>query len=173
MEIRIEQLNMKAMDVFKTLASWCNDPEIRHLFQPNFLETPLEDVTPEELIYHYIMNRSKFNYLIWDVDVLVGEVSVDIAFDHLLKRVPPTGWISICVGNKDYWGKGVGAIAIQFIEEKCRERGLERIELGVFDYNSRARQLYLKLGYKAFARIEHFVYYEGDWHDDIRMEKFL
>lgn len=173
MGIEIRQLDLGDQDVFRTMVAWYNDAEMRHLFQPNFVETELEEITAEELRYHSLMNSNKAVYLIWDESHLIGEVSLETQFKHLLKTQPATAWISICIGDRAYWGKGVGKLAIIFIEERCRELGFRRIELGVFDYNKRAQQLYKKLGYHPFERIPNFVYYNHQWHADIRMEKYL
>jgi len=47
-------------------------------------------------------------------------------------------------------------------------QGLKRIELGVFEFNTNAINLYQKLGYKDIARINNFT-----CGQDIRMEKYL
>ena len=47
------------------------------------------------------------------------------------------------------------------------------MELGVFEFNTRALKLYQKLGYTEIARIDAFTYWEGKMWQDIRMEKYL
>ncbi len=60
---------------------------------------------------------------------------------------------------------------MRYIETEIRLHGLGRIELGVFEFNENARQLYEKVGYKEIGRIEDFTYWNGKMWQDIRMEK--
>jgi ribosomal protein S18 acetylase RimI-like enzyme len=46
---------------------------------------------------------------------------------------------------------GIGTILIQAAEQRIRDRGLPRAELGVEDSNPRARALYERLGYAAYG----------------------
>ena len=50
--------------------------------------------------------------------------------------------------DSDQQSRGYGSQALSALEEKVRALGLDRIELHVFGYNHRARQLYEKLGYE-------------------------
>lgn len=47
----------------------------------------------------------------------------------------------------DYRGKGIGARLIAAALDASRALGLERVELAVFDNNTRARRLYEKFGF--------------------------
>lgn len=41
----------------------------------------------------------------------------------------------------------------------------------MFEYNTKAINFYEKNGYRAIGKSENFVYYNGNWYSDIRMEK--
>ncbi|HJU37109.1 MAG TPA: GNAT family N-acetyltransferase [Gaiellaceae bacterium] len=56
-------------------------------------------------------------------------------------------------------GRGIGTELMLRAEELTRERGCRAIVLGVEDFNPRARRLYERLGYAAFA--EHDFRYTG------------
>ena len=62
---------------------------------------------------------------------------------------------------------------MQFLEEQIRDRGLKRIELGVFEFNTRAIHLYQQLGYREIGRINDFTFWQDRLWQDIRMEKLL
>lgn len=82
---------------------------------------------------------------------------------------PPSG-IPIATGGVDYVespgagtlyqlhvhemmrSAGVGTILIEGLEQRIRERGLSRAELGVDEQAPRPRPLYERLGYAAFGR---------------------
>jgi len=112
-------------------------------------------------------------YLILDGDKPIGEASIDTNFPHLVKDKGETAWISIVIGDKSYWGKGVAQKAMEFLEEESKRFGLNRIELGVFGFNQRAKAFYKKLGFNEIKLNEMFTFHNGKWHVDIRMEKYL
>jgi ribosomal protein S18 acetylase RimI-like enzyme len=47
---------------------------------------------------------------------------------------------------------GIGTLLIEAAEQRIRDRGLHRAELGVEEDNPRARALYERLGYAAYGR---------------------
>ncbi|WP_105614677.1 GNAT family N-acetyltransferase [Vallitalea okinawensis] len=172
MNINFKEIDKTQMEPFEYIAKWNNDPEIKYFIGANLSEGEMPDRTKEEL-YENANKGPKRIYMIMDGDNPIGELSIMIDPDHVHKKEKNTGWISICVGEKAYRGKGVASLAMDFLEEECRRLGLHRIELGVFEYNKRARAFYEKIGYSTFARKENFVYYNGEWRADIRMEKYL
>ena len=55
------------------------------------------------------------------------------------------------IGEKDYWGKGIGGRMMAFIEEYAKSLGLKQIYLQVLNNNERAMRLYVKNGYEAVS----------------------
>lgn len=149
-----------------------NDPEIRHLVVPNFQEGELPTVTLPEYRDSILSSRSEIHrFLILDGEKPIGDLSLTVDFEHLFVKIPKSGWLGICISDRDYRGKGVGRKALDFVENLAWEMGLVRIELGVFSYNEPAIRLYQKAGYHEIGRIPNFVWYKGEWWADIRMEK--
>lgn len=55
----------------------------------------------------------------------------------------------VCIGDKNYWGKGLGADTLRTILKfGFNKLKLNRIELGVFPHNQRGRRCYEKCGFK-------------------------
>lgn len=161
-------------DIFDVLASWDNDPMIKPLILPGIHDDNFDDrVTGDELMYLARENKNRYTYLVFDEEILIGAYTIDIDFRERLTQEADTAWIGIVIGNKDYWGRGLGRYIMFDLEERCRQLGCKRIELGVFDYNLRALRLYESLGYTVIGVVENFVFYEGDWRKDIRMVKTL
>ncbi len=74
---------------------------------------------------------------------------------------------------KDLRGKGVGEELMRrtiALAEK-RLKGIEYIDLAVFDYNKRARALYSKLGFEEIARIPKAVKEGPRYRDELIMTK--
>ena len=62
---------------------------------------------------------------------------------------------------------------MQHIEGEIRAAGFKRIELGVFEFNTFAQKLYLKMGYTEIGRIPDFTFWQDKLWMDIRMEKYI
>jgi len=129
-----------------------------------------DSISAEELDERIIHNHI---YLIYLQEQLVGAMDYQIDPVHLHKRVNGTAWIGIIIGEELGRGKGVGAYALQYLEQEIKLQGLKRMELGVFEFNTRALKLYQNLGYTEIVRIDAFTYWEGKMWQDIRMEKYL
>jgi RimJ/RimL family protein N-acetyltransferase len=155
------------------IAYWYNDPEISPFVQPTFTESEPHHFTVQDVLDQHHPNPKILKYLIMDDDFAIGEFSITKDFHWLLGPNEDTAWISICIGEKSYWGKGISKITMRTIEEMCKTLGYKRIELGVFENNHKAHQLYLKMGYVQFAKTEHMTYSQGAWRTDLRMEKYL
>ena len=174
MNITFREVKKDSIDDFILIAKWSNDDSIKHFLIPNFTGDDLPYLSPEEL-YNTALNRPEpyYQYLILDENIPIGELSIEKYPPQLHKKIKNTGWIGITIGEEKYRGHGIGKLAIQFMEDKCRDLKLTRIELGVFAFNHNAVKLYKSMGYKEFGIIKDFTYYQGKWHNDIRMEKYL
>ncbi|MEH6993872.1 GNAT family N-acetyltransferase [Neobacillus drentensis] len=168
--IKLTDPDHKLVEVFNR---WDNDPELIPLTRPNQNKAALErrdtmtlDNLKQRLDHHHI-------YLIYLDDQLVGEMNYMVDPGHLFKIEAGTAWIGITIGEDEGRGKGIGFQAIQFLEEEIKKDGLNRVELGVFEFNKQAQKLYKKLGYKEIGRIENFTFWQDKMWFDIRMEKYL
>ena len=173
MELNFKRLIEPTAEIAQTLERWENDPALVPLVSVNKDQRSLDarrSVSVEELeerISHQDV------YLIYLQDHLVGEMDYQIDPPHLYKKETGTAWIGILIGEEIARGKGVGYQALQHLEQEIKSRGLKRIELGVFEFNTNAIRLYEKLGYQEIARIDNFTFWQGKLWQDIRMEKYL
>ena len=172
MNIHFEQLKVTE-DVTESLVRWYNDEEIAPFIHPNFQTHEPPPFTKDDALIACSPYLDKFNFLVFDGAKVIGELSITRHFFMLHENTPHSAWISICIGEKEYWGKGIATMAMEFLEAECRKMGFSRIELGVFEHNIRAYLRYQKLGYREIARYPKFTYSNGDWYADIRMEKML
>jgi len=72
---------------------------------------------------------------------------------------------------KDYRGFGIGKILLtETIEQaKLTLTGLKMLELTVFEINTKAVNLYQKLGFKIVGKIEGGYYYKGNYETQLQM----
>lgn len=173
MDITFNKLITPDKKTASILESWSNDPIITHLIRPNQNQNKLEEfvsVTIESLE----KQLTEFTiYLIYLDGQLVGEMNFQIDPGHLFKQESKTAWIGLVIGEKSARGKGIGYQAIKYLEGEVNEQKLIRIELGVFEFNLSAINLYQKMGYQEIGRINDFTYWKGKMWQDLRMEKYL
>jgi len=173
MNITFKKLITPTPEIARAFNKWENDPFLIPLTRPNRNQEELArqvSVTAESLSKRL---QDHPIYLIFFDGQLVGEMNYQIDPDHLYKKEPGTAWIGICIGEALARGKGVGTQAMQYLENQIQTKGLKRIELGVFEFNTKAIKLYQKLGYQEIGRINAFTYWQGRMWQDIRMEKYL
>lgn len=174
LDVCLRPVDFDTMVDFEYITQCYMDPEIAPLVTVNFNNG--EQLLPEDpakLREHKSKNITSHTFMVEVDGKMVGDVSIDTAFHMLMGESEGTGWISICIGDASLHGKGVARAAMELLEEVAADYGLGRMELGVFAFNKRAIRFYEKMGYNHFATREKFTFYNGLWHDDLRMEKYL
>lgn len=173
MKISIKKLKTPNPVIIEALNKWANDPVLVPLTRPIRNKQVLEErfMLTEDMLTKRIEND--FVYLIYVDNFCVGQMSFQIDSDLLHKKVTGTAWIGLGIGEASARGKGVGVIAMDYLEKQIYAEGLKRIELGVFSFNTPAIKLYKKLGYTEIGRKKAFTYWQNRMWDSICMEKYL
>lgn len=173
MTLEFRPLEEATAETAAAFSRWDNDPATVHLIRhcKNAEELARQVPVSQEVLTQRLENHRIF--LMYLDGLAVGEMNYMVDPEHLARRVPGTAWIGIGIGEASARGRGIGGKALAYLEDRIRDAGLSRIELGVFEYNHAAEGLYRKLGYKEFTRIPEFNYWQGRMWDDIRMEKLL
>ncbi len=158
---------------------WENDDRIKACLRPAVENEPLFDLSEAEVLRGW-ENPSLICYLFGETPLenerpkrWLGFVDLQFAFPGMCGVREHAGWISICIGEPDGRGRGYGKTAMRFIEERAKEYGCKRLELGVFSFNAPAIALYEQMGYRRFAVNHAFTWKGGKPFDDIRMEKYI
>lgn len=173
MDIEFKKLTEPTAEIVEYLNKWQNDPVLIPLIRPNKNKADLErreTVTikdlEQRLEHHHI-------YLIYLQDQLIGEMGYQIDPKQLHKKEAGTAWIDIIIGEELGRGKRIGYLALLYLEKEVKGKGLQRIELGVFEFNTNAIKLCRKAGYREIGRIPDFTYWKNKMWQDIRMGKYV
>ena len=150
----------------KTTHIWRNDKDIVDGLGSTYRYVNFE--TEEQWFSNYQNNRStqvrlaivsKFD------DVLIGMVSL-VNIDSLSK----TTELALQIGNKDFWGQGIGKFATQAaIEHGFNNLNLNRIYLYVLTENKRAQAVYKSVGFKEEGILRQAIFKSGNYKDLILM----
>jgi RimJ/RimL family protein N-acetyltransferase len=87
-----------------------------------------------------------------------------------LNLIHGEAWVGIGVGEREYWGKGYGTDAMKLgVQFAFMELGMQRVSLGLHEYNVRALKSYEKAGFKLEGRTRQDMLREGERTDTLWM----
>lgn len=115
---------------------WLNDPEIKFL-------TDTADFTKGDQKKWYQKIQEKCDYLIWGIEAENEKIGVCGLKNLTSNDCEYWGYI----GDKAYWGKGIGSQMMRAMEQEAKKLKLKSIWLKVIVDNDRAIRLYQKSGY--------------------------
>lgn len=143
--------------------NWMNDPEV-------FLYMESGGNYTEEMLRSYIEEQDNKDILFWAIKIKatgkhIGNIKID--------PVNPennSGEYGIMIGDKTAWGKGYAKEASLRIIDHCFDKlGLSQITLGLIADNTKALELYKKLGFEIEKVLLNYVSYNNKVRDVIRM----
>jgi RimJ/RimL family protein N-acetyltransferase len=108
--------------------------------------------------------RYSFNLRTLADDRLVGFLGLWVDLIH------SEGWVGIGIGERDSWNKGYGTDAMRLcLRYAFLELGLQRVSLGLHEYNPRALRSYEKAGFQMEGRTRKDILREGRRTDTLWM----
>jgi RimJ/RimL family protein N-acetyltransferase len=79
-------------------------------------------------------------------------------------------WLGMLIGEKEYWSRGYGSDALRtLLRFAFGEMNLHRVDLDVYDFNTRGIAAYRKCGFVEEGRRRHARYQDGTYHDVVKM----
>lgn len=115
---------------------WLNDPEIKYL-------TNTSDFSKEQQANWYKNLQEKTDYKIWGV--LANKFPIGVFGIKNISKGTGEYWGYI--GEKDYWGKGLGKEIMKLIIIEAKILNLVELYLFVIPENIRAIKLYESMGF--------------------------
>ncbi len=108
--------------------------------------------------------RYSFSVRTLDEDKYIGFLGVWVDLIH------SEAWVGLGIGEREFWSKGYGSdmmkLCIQYV---FTELGVERLSLGLHEYNPRALRSYEKCGFRLEGRTRKDVLREGRRTDTLWM----
>ncbi|HUA13870.1 MAG TPA: GNAT family protein [Verrucomicrobiae bacterium] len=152
-------------DLTERYLGWLNDPEVTRYTEAGTFPSTREDL---ENFYRSVTG-SKNDVMLAIVDRASGRHigNVKLGPIHWIHR---TATLGILIGEKEFWGKGVGLEATRLMVEYGFERlNLHRIDLGVFAEHEAAVRCYEKAGFKIEGRMREDLFQDGRHRDRLWM----
>lgn len=148
------------------LVRWWNEPEPKPLLSLTVQPKPAAAV--REMYQEWSANDSDSSAGFSVVDRESGSLVGHVAIFGIDTRVR-AGTLGVVIGG-DQTGRGYGTDAVRVIVNYgFEELNLNRIELRVFAYNSRAIATYRKVGFVEEGRRRQVTFHGGKYYDDVIM----
>jgi len=154
-------------DVTEDYVSWMHDPEVNR-----FMETRFRSHSRQEIEDFVSRMRGDGNILflamvLKDDGRHVGNIKLAIRPEH--KR----GEVSLFIGDKSQWGRGLGAEAIALVRDHgLQTLGLEKLTAGCYANNLGSARAFEKCGFKREAVLEKEYVSGGERVDGYRYACF-
>lgn len=122
---------------------WLNDDEINEL-------TNTPKISKQAQLDWFTTLPEKIDYKIWGIEVNGEPIGACGLKNITAQNCEYWGYI----GEKAYWGQGIGEIVLLSLIKKAKEYGLKTIWLKVLKTNIRAIKLYEKCGFHEIGNFD-------------------
>ena len=155
----------RAEDLTERYLGWLNDPEATRYMESGIFPSTMRDL--ESFYQRIAVSRS---------DVLMAVIDKGSGEHIGNMKLGPIQWVhrsaifGIMIGEKKFWGRGVGREATRLMVEYGFDRlNLNRIDLGVFAEHEAGVRCYQKLGFKVEGRLRQDLFQDGEYKDRLWM----
>jgi RimJ/RimL family protein N-acetyltransferase len=154
--------------IAKARAGWERDSEYRRLLEDGGIHL-WSAKKIEEWVKDELEGPKDRQFLFW-LRTLEGDRLIGFIELFIIWKFQGDAWLGIGLGDRDYWGRGIGTEAIQLILRYAfEELNVFRVTLGVHEYNPRARQAYEKNGFVLEGQVRGEILRDGSRADGIMM----
>jgi RimJ/RimL family protein N-acetyltransferase len=144
---------------------WENDSEMGLYLNAD----PGKRMSMDEVKRRFHQYRTDPTSGLFIICTLEGETIGMLGFDRMYRDIG-TCRLFIGIGVKDYWGQGYGSDAMRLVLQYFfRDVQLRKVQLSVYDFNTRAMASYRKCGFEVEGVRRNIAYVHGDWCDSIEM----
>ena len=133
-QIRLEPYDRTYLDLSW---DWLRDPEIKAL-------TLTPDFTREQQLAFFASLPERADYKVWGVASDEGEKIGAAGIKHI---DGPNGEFWCYIGERAWWGRGIGGRILELCEDQARELGVERLVMIAAADNVRSVRAFEKMGF--------------------------
>lgn len=161
-KVCLRQYEAKDIDIWY---NWFNDAEVVRLMDQR--RWPNTKEKQKRYLEAMTVSRSDMQLAIINKanDCLVGTVGL-----HGIDPINRNADISVIIGDKKYWGKGLAKEAVGLLVHHSFEMlNLHKLTAGFIDGNAASQKLFESFGFKKEALLRQHVYLQGVYHNVIKM----
>ncbi|MBV9282234.1 MAG: GNAT family N-acetyltransferase [Chloroflexi bacterium] len=159
-------VNVRAVEPtdYQHIWRWVNDPEVMLYWGRPGNTVSLAEVSALEEVRARRDDSRKYI-----IETTEGQAIGQIDYYNLVWE-ERSAWVSIQIGEPDYWGGGYGTDAMRtLLRYLFGQLGLHRVSLNVHASNLRAQRSYKKNGFVKEGVLRDWHYVNGEWVDGVVM----
>lgn len=167
--ISSNRINIIALDESNSIEviNWVNNPNIKHLTGTVF---PVSSFEHEKWIKY---KATDVDSKLFIIQLKENSKNIGIIGLNKIDYLNGNAELYISIGETDYFGNGYGSEAISSLTDFCFTRlRLHKVYLRVFQQNTRAIQVYKKIGFLEECRFVNHVFIQGEYQDVLYFTKF-
>jgi RimJ/RimL family protein N-acetyltransferase len=156
---------LERTDLTETYLGWLNDAEVTR-----YMETGTFPATMHDLEKFYQGVAGSTTQVIFAVADRKSHRHIGNA------KLGPINWVhrhamfGIMIGDKKFWGQGIGQEATRLmVEYAFRRLNLNRVTLGVFAEHESAVRCYENVGFRVEGRFRQDLFRDGEYKDRLWM----
>ncbi|TXT37309.1 MAG: acetyltransferase, partial [Planctomycetota bacterium] len=144
---------LEEVDVDDRYLAWFRDPDV-----VRFLES--RDLERAEVIAFLNAGRGKQRFIdaicMSPSGLHIGNVKIDVNWKH------STADLSILIGDKAHWGKGIASMAVRLMTEKAFLRlGIRKLTAGIYAVNLGSLRCFERAGWRLDSIQRDHLLFEG------------
>jgi ribosomal-protein-alanine N-acetyltransferase len=156
---------LERADLNETYLGWLNDQEVTRYLETGTFPTTYEDL--ENFYQRVTGSTSDAIFAIADKKSHKHIGNVKLGPIHWVHR---RAMLGIMIGDKTFWGKGIGEETTRLIVEYGFARlNLHRITLGVFEEHESAIRCYQNVGFKVEGCLREHLFQDGQYKNHLWM----
>ncbi|MDA8443400.1 MAG: GNAT family protein [Peptococcaceae bacterium] len=145
---------------------YINDPEVKRLLSPG-IPFPLTLGEEEKWFENISAYNDTYNFAI---ETLQGGKYIGGCGINNVDWKNSVATVGIFIGDKGFWGKGLGTDAMQILLKFIFEQmNLNKVKLLVYSFNPRAIKCYEKCGFQREGILRREIFRDGQYHDQFVM----
>ncbi len=147
---------------------WFNDPDVTEHMNKGIY--PNSESAQKEYFAHISRSKNDIQLaiILKENDLLVGIIGI-----HKIDWLHRRGDISVFIGDKTQWGKGIATEAISLvIKHAFTKLNLRKITAGMWSSNAGCKRCFEKSGFALEGTLRKQFFYKGSYVDEYRMGLF-
>ena len=158
---RLELRNLKIEDISEDYVNWLNDPQVNKFLNCAGQVQTKDTCRDYVCSYDAAKNKALIGMFLNEKRLHIGNITLS-AVNWPNKFVT----LGICVGRKEYWGKGLASEALKSIIRCCFQNlRLHRVQALSNVNNPRSTNLFLNCGFKIEGRLRESNFVDGVFQD--------
>ena len=154
-------------NVTQSYLDWMRDEDIIQFMECREKTYELEDLKDYAKRVAESHNDFLFGIYTSDDNVHIGNIKIGE-----INQLHKFGNLGLIIGEKKYWGKGYGTVAIKLATEYAFNKlHLNKLIAGIYGNNTGCCKAFIKAGYNEVGRLKKHRLHKDEYVDQIIMEK--